>query len=213
MASAMTFRMVGNWQNQVAIPMTSAINVMMEVFRRDAAKVCKTALWYMTQSAAKLTKLSAKKREVVKNPSFRHILSADQYRNIARNAGEEALKPYFKLTATKLMQGGKWKPIFANKKEPIERIKGRGLAKRSWVWGWGKGNPIAGVSVITSHVTNAGKSAGYVLKNKLDYITKALRAGWEQDVERKATNKIMAQAARKMEKDFKRGMNSIRKVA
>jgi hypothetical protein len=163
----------------------------------------------MAQSAAKLTKIAVKSREVVRNPSFRHYIKKEQYKQIAMRDGPDALKPYYAWTATKLMQGGKWKPIFANSKAVIARIKSRGLGRRSWGWSFGKGKPIDGVTQMYSLVgkdrgpyMSDNMTVGYVLRNRLDYITKALPAGWEQDVESKASNKLMAQAAKKMEYDF-----------
>jgi hypothetical protein len=78
------------------------------------------------------------------------------------------------------------------------------------MWGFGKGGkPIAGVIELYSLVgkdkgpyASDNMVVGYVLRNRLDYIMRSLPSGWEETVQTRATNKIMAQAARKLERDY-----------
>jgi hypothetical protein len=97
----------------------------------------------------------------------------------------------------------------------LAEIKRRGLAKKSWYWGWGKENKtnIPGVTTISSIVGDAAKSAGYILRNKLSYVLKILPGNWEKEVERKAGNAILGNARDKLQKQWARRMNSLRKVA
>jgi hypothetical protein len=121
--NVLTIKTVGQWDKRMEVPLTSAIDAMIDLFGKSAEKVCRTALWYMAESATKLTKIAKKKREVVKNPSFTHLIKKIQYKKIAIEEGREALKPYFRWVAIKLMQGGKWKPIFANDKDSYQSSK------------------------------------------------------------------------------------------
>lgn len=209
MANAMSIRMVNDWNSATGRMTVAALNAAKDVMNKSSDKICKTAIWYMAQSAAKITKLSAKTREVVRNPSFRHLVSAQQYKNLNKNGNDG--RDYYKWTATKLMPQGKWKPIFANDPKDIRKIKGRGLAQRSWMWGLGRGKGIAGTyefKTVTSGTGSGKLVGGYILRDKLDYILKALPAGWEKDVESKAINRIMKQAARKLERDFRNQVNA-----
>ena len=89
-----------------------------------------------------------------------------------------------------------------------------GLAKDSWLWslsqlggrGRAKHRPIAGVNTLRT--ITSPKVNGYVLTNKLRYIThkNAMPAGWQKMVEVSAANKIMAQARSKLEGKWRREM-------
>jgi hypothetical protein len=127
------------------------------------------------------------------------------------------MKPYYRWTATKLDQGGKWHPIFANEKSKIARIAHRGLAKRSWFWSMSELGKSEGSKAIpgASHIVKYSSPAmiGYIKQNKLQYITRALPAGWEATIAARVTNKIMKQAALKLEKLWGRAMMRIRTAA
>jgi hypothetical protein len=88
-------------------------------------------------------------------------------------------------------------------------IGGRGLAKRSWSWGMGKlgVRPTGGRSPmrgITSLLTlNSEKVSGYILTDRLAYMLKIMPAGWETLVKVRAGNKIMANAKRKIEAEWR----------
>ena len=99
------------------------------------------------------------------------------------------------------------------------KIGRRGLAKSSWMWGLNrlgmtgtrgvKQKPIAGVTDIS--VIKSANLNGYMLQNRIKYLHKILPGGWESTVERKATNKIMAQARNKLERKWRQEMGMPRK--
>jgi cytochrome c556 len=74
----------------------------------------------------------------------------------------------------------------------------------------GEGKQIPGVASLRK-IAEANR-VGYILQDKLSYITKAMPAGWESMVEHKATKQILATAARKMEQMWRRSMGTLRKV-
>jgi hypothetical protein len=61
-------------------------------------------------------------------------------------------------------------------------------------------NPIPGVADLEEVVTD--DACGFILTNRLDYVLKAMPPGWENTVQQKASNRIMAQEAKQMEKQM-----------
>lgn len=51
------------------------------------------------------------------------------------------------------------------------------------------------------------KVCGYVKTNRMSYVWKGMPPGWETTVEQKAGNKIMAQAAMKIERQWQAAIN------
>ncbi|MFH1603761.1 MAG: hypothetical protein ABIH03_07625, partial [Pseudomonadota bacterium] len=102
--------------------------------------------------------------------------------------------------------------------EGAREIRGRGLAKRSWMWGLSaiKGD-VAGyrgagaarkplLGVARAYTVGRGDVQGYVLENHLSYMLKIIPPGYEAICARKATNLIMKRAEMKMVKDFERSV-------
>lgn len=98
------------------------------------------------------------------------------------------------------------------KSDKRRKIGRRGLAKSSWGWalpaigGRSKGpqraiQGVALVSTIKSPMLN-----GYVLTNRLRYILKIMKPGWEMAVQMAANNKIMEQARQKLENRWRKDM-------
>jgi hypothetical protein len=231
MPSAASFKMLGNWDKQIGVPLEDALAVSMDVFGYTGEKACRQCIYFMTQSAQTLTKLGQRKRPVHSNPDFKHLMRKEQYKKW-RMAGHD-LRYYFKNTAWYLQQdshpmaklGGlqRW----GNHPEKLAKIGNVGLAKRSWMWGFGKGRPIPGVTelwTVSGRVNTRGENMsggdtdtrnittnGYILTNRLDYVMDALPQGWEEDVERSATNRIMGRFRDKMENQWRQEMHMPRK--
>jgi hypothetical protein len=202
-----TFQMVGNWSAQTGDMLERAIQASIEITGRTAEQACRHAVILMAESARKLAK---------KAPARRPVLTADtgggtmEYVKVYRQGKKETTDLY------------KWKFDLAKKTptaaaaygitgtwDQARRIGNRGLAGRSWMWGLkrlggfegGKG-AIPGTSNVYSTITRG--AFDYVKENKLDYIEKAMPAGWESMVRTSAGNKIMFQAANKIESKWKR---------
>lgn len=213
MASEVTIKTIGDWKQKIEVSLQNVLNVSMEIMGRTGEEACRHALILMAQSARAATKIAPKKRPVEKNSAFRHLLRTHEngstYKE-ARVAGRQ-MASYYQYFAIKL--GNSKRPdiaLYGNEqgggRERIAKIGNRGIAKRSWMWGLaalgasGEGKPIADASKVFT--VREPSLNGYVKENRLDYILKAMPAGWERDVETKAGNKIMANAVRKMEADF-----------
>ena len=193
---------VEDWNKGLEIPLASALAMSIEITGMAGRNACKRAIILMAESARKMTKIAPKNRKVVKNPDFAHVLTKAQYARIPKTP--DGMKRYFKFTATKERQPPKQAiQIYANEKDQLKRIKNRGLAKKSWFWGlnsFGKKSEdeIPGVSEL--HEMIGKDTCGFILDNKLSYVIKAMPGGWEQMVQKKASDQIMATAAKTLER-------------
>ena len=224
MPGAVTLKILGDWKKEIGVPLRDALAVSMHEFGHTGEKACRQCIYFMTQSAAKLTVLGQRKRPVYDNPEFKHLLRKSQYKKIRMERGSGALKFYFRNTAWYLQQddhpaarlGGLQR--FGNKPPKLAKIGNVGLGKKSWMWGFGKGRPIEGVTELSA-VSGAsgeymsgdtgGKSIvnGYVLTNRLKYVINALPSGWERLVEVAATNRIMGRFRDQLESQWRQEMN------
>jgi hypothetical protein len=186
----------------------------MDIFGRTGFDASAHCIIMMAESAGAAAHIAPKKRPVFPNQSFRHLLKKDgtagpggRYSAMKR-AGKD-MAAYYKYVALRpVWEEGFSRPIYGNHKEKIEKIGRRGLARRSWMWGLSAiggrdgSRPIAGTfSISQIHERDA---VGLIKQNKLKYIVKAMPSGWEDMVAQKAENKIMKQAAMKIERDFER---------
>lgn len=205
MADTTSIRIIGNWKNQMDIPLRESLYVSRDVMGRSALEAVKHCIIVMAKMARSLTVKSKKNREIQGRGAGVHV---DIWRN---KSGGHFSYPFFKWMASD--QGGKRKATWAQAK----RIGASGLAKRSWMWGLrslnqgSDGKVIPGVASLQS--IKEENRIGYILQDRLSYITKAMPAGWESMVEHKATKQILATAARKLEQMWRRSMGTLRKVA
>jgi len=191
--NAVSLKTLGDWQKKISAPLHDVLNVSVDVFGRNSAAACKHAIILMAQSASALTKQAPKNRKVEQDPRFKG--KGGQFIRIFKKNGQETKSYRFGLK-----DDAEW-----NK---FRLIAHRGLAKKSWIWGL-KGldaskvtsKPIPGVA-HTMTILNE-KSCGYILQNALSYLLKILPAGWEAAVMQKAGNKIMKQAAMKIERQWR----------
>ena len=194
MSGAIT--MVGNWRAKMDTRLTQALAVTMEVSGRSLAEACKRAIILMAQSARALTRQSKKKRRVKRKKGLEYV---ETYKK------DGAISRLFKFKFDERSDEvrGTW--------EQAKIIAGRGLAKRSWMWGLKglrnvktTGRSIPGVGYLRKILT--AQVGGFILTNRLGYLARILPAGWKQIVEQKATNKIMKQAESKLKRDWARAV-------
>lgn len=186
------------------VPLAEALRVSRDIMGRSAIESCKHAIILMAQSAKNLAFKSKKNRRIQRNQQ-------GQYVDIFLQRQHNRCFSFYKWQASD--QGGT-KPITW---EQAKRIRNQGLAKRSWMWGLkdlngsSESKSIPGVAELqTIKETNR---VGYILRNKLAYIFKAMPGGWEQTVAARAVARIMKTAEAKMARKWKAAMQSIRKAA
>jgi hypothetical protein len=194
MASDATLKMVGDWSSQVAIPLSNALAATVEMTGRSGRQACDRAMVMMAQSARAMTKQAPKNRPVKTGPHGKYVerYSASGIKEDYQWRFDPNRTPRPRIT---------W--------EQAKRIVNRKLAGRSWMWGvmglrdsLGASNPIPGVAQLDEIIGET--ECGLILTNRLGYITKpgVMPGGWEQEVERRATDRIMAQIAGQIERQF-----------
>jgi hypothetical protein len=201
MMNELTIKTSYDWRQKVKLPLDRVLMASMDAFNRNSVEACKHFVILMAQSASAATPRAKKKRPVISNPNFAHLLEKSQYKKIRRTNAEMAR--YFRFVAIKYQQPSRTIPIYGNKPGDISKVNRVGLAKKSWMWGLKNlagSKPIAGTWEV---VEKAAKNfASYTKINKLSYISKIMRSGFEQVVAEKATNKLMKSVERKMQKQF-----------
>lgn len=186
---------VNDWQKVTGDRLRQALAVSMEVCGRTGAEACKHAIILMAQSARAMAK-SAKKLRPVEHDAHGDYVTIYYQSGKRSKLYKWAFRP--EVQSTKWGRRGTWAGA---------RVIGRrGLAKRSWMWGLrdlGKlsgSRPISGVADVKTILSD--EVCGYLLTNRLGYITKTMPAGWEAAVQERAGNKLMKQAALKLERKW-----------
>lgn len=208
MAGAASLKLIGDWNAKVGVGLRDALSVSMDVAGRTGEQACQHALILMAQSARALTVTAKKNRQVLLDA---RLHGAKYVENWVKGKTEPQRLYKFQFDGAANARDaipGTW--------ENARKIGNAGLAKRSWMWGLAKlkpmhtGKAIPGASrvfAVTSEKVN-----GYIKENRLDYILKAMPSGWEASVAQAATNKIMAQARMRLERQWEREARRQRKV-
>ena len=192
--SAIAFEMVGDWSKELKVPLQSALEASIELTGKSGRDGAKRAMILMAASASALTPRAKKNRKIHRDKSGRYV-----------NRWTKAKRGHYKFYDFMLNNPGY--PEFAQitNWDQAKRISGRGLAKRSWMWGL-KGikkspsKPIEGVGTLEEVIGDT--VSGFVSTNRLKYVRKIMPGGWEKTVAERASNRIMAQVAKKIEKQF-----------
>lgn len=180
----------------------------MREFGRSSDDATKHALIAMARSAGPETPKAKPTRPVFANPRFAHLLRRRQYKQYR---GDATRYPrYFKYATNALRQSGGPVRRYGNDRKQLAKVPRAGLAKSSWKWGLrllGAGGqaqhaPIGGV-VSTYTITQspglfrADVVRGREMENRLQYIGRVLKAGWEDRVGAKAANWLRANLERR----------------
>jgi len=188
--SAVTAKMVGDWSKQMAVPLGNALQATTELTGKDGRKAVEQAMVYMARSAKAATKQAKKNRKVLKG-----------------DRGVKYVEKIYKDGKIKRLYEAGFPDSRGRTWATAKEITSRGLAKRSWMWGVAglrggkvKGHAIAGVNTMAEFLSPT--KVGLIMTNKLNYILKAAPAGVAEIAAQKASNQIMAQAAKKMERKF-----------
>jgi len=218
-----TLQTIGEWDSAVGVPLDRAIAASMQVMGRTAFDATKQAVILMAQSARAITPQSRARRGVVKGTSKMGEYVLDYTK--ADKRGGVPLKTYRfffgqEFNANDLRDGKlKMAALAARRRfqtfDAAKRIRMRGLAKASWMW------PLRMLSFVGpvqqhkdrhrvgyagSFQSKANNEAGHYLNNGLSYILKIMPSNWESEVQRKAGNKMMAQARSRLQRDFQSSM-------
>jgi len=191
---------IGNWSQQIEIPLHNAMQVSIEMLGKTGRGACERAIIYMATSAGsarnKLTKAAKKNRKTQSDKQGKYV-----ERYYSNGETRRDYRWMFEGDAAELLNTRKGIKTWDQARE----IKSRGLARRSWMWGLSglvpmKSKPMPGVSHLREYTGD--KESGLILTNRLGYIDKVTVPGLERRVAQMASNKIMAQAAKKAERKF-----------
>jgi hypothetical protein len=205
--NTVSLKTLGNWQKQIDAPLRDVLAVSMDVCGRNAAEACKHALILMAQSAKGITPKSPLRRAVATDMRTH----ADFVTTYKKSGGESRIFKFMFGDPKRGGEGATLKGTWAQ----AQIIKNRGLAARSWMWGLKGMNGGAGgraIPGVAKTLTIIGEKAwGYILRNSLSYLVKIMPTGWESRVGEMAGNKIMKQAAMKIERQWKAEMARARR--
>jgi len=201
MPSAVTFKAMGDWRNQIRVPLRNVYAVSTEVSGRTGEQTCKHAIILMAKSAGVLAKKSKARRRIMRDGG----MGGAEYVNVYQQGKPQPSKLYKFRFGDGVRAGDRIEGTW----EEAKKIANKGLASRSWLWGLkainkstGKRSPIRGVAKMTV-LKGGNKVNGYILTNRLDYIDNAMPDRWEDAVSRSVTNTLMAQAAKRLEGKWK----------
>jgi len=171
----------------MAIPIENAIAASIEISGRTGRQACERGMILMAQSARAATKQAKKSRKIERDGKRKYFTR--------QNATGAAKKSY------------RWRYDSDESFNRARMTPNRGLAKRSWMWGLKDlrrhpkiGKPIPGVAELDEVLKP--RECGFVMTNRLKYITKAAPANVQEIAAMKASNKIMAQSAKALERRF-----------
>jgi hypothetical protein len=181
---------VGDWNRRVEVPLQSALAASIEITGRSGKEACNHAITLMARTASKMTPQSRKRRTIQTDEAGR------QYVEVWTQAKRESSRMF--------------KDMFSNPQLNLKKtweeallIGNSGLAKRSWMWGLKKASghrPIPGV--VSRWEVRGEKECGVVVTNRLGYLVTIMEPGWEVKAATSATNAIMAQASKRLEREF-----------
>ena len=194
MPSSTTFRMVGDWSKTTQAPLQNALRTSMDVFQRSAPEACKHSLILMAQTCAKSeTNVAPTNRPIMDDGD-----SLGPYVNTYKQGDSTPKKVHKFRFSDRLLSGDR----LAGTWEKAKHIAHNKLARSSWLWDLASdgGRKMRGVTKVIklNPQAAAGKTTGIILENRLSYLLKIMRLGWEQRCANAAVNRIMAQAARKL---------------
>lgn len=200
MADGATLVQVGDWQRIVKDALAESLAYSVEICGRTGEEACRHAMILMAQSAGKMTRRDRRTtRPVLRDGNLPYV-------EIYNQESPDPRKLY-KWHAEQYIGPDAW--------TNARKIGNLGLAKRSWLWGLGRlgaGNVGAAIPGTSSVATIKGENlVGYVKQNRLSYINKIMPAGWEGMVAALAGNKIMKQAAIKLERNWRSALGRGRK--
>jgi len=199
-----TMKALGDWHQDVQVPLATALAVTLETTGKTGAQACAKAMVMMAQSARALTPSAKKNRPVMKDAR----LHGSEYVDIFKQSGGAESGGSSRLYRFRFSQRASARDMLEGTWEDARRIANAGLSKRSWFWGlrglpgapYQMGKPMRGVTTLFT--IKGEKTAGYELTDRIKFLSKILPTGWRQRVEQAAVNRIMAQARKKIEKDF-----------
>ena len=195
---------VGDWNKQIDVPLANAMMAGIEICGRSGRQACEMAMIYMARAARRRTKQAAARRKIKtgrtkNNVSYKYVECWGGGRDVPVRVPDFTVRPKNELADYS------WE-------DAVKNIAGRGLAKRSWFWSIRKlrdGKPIPRATSLYQIATP--KVCGLILANRLNYIRAVTPPGVEGMAAAAASNQIMAQVAKKMEREF--GIKSPRLAA
>jgi hypothetical protein len=196
MPRAVTMQAIGDWNKQMDVPLANALAASIELTGRQGRRAVVASMVMMAQTARKVTKQSKPNRKIQRDGNIKYF---------ERERGGDSARVFEYWWKSAGVSDNPWVKGNASF-EDARKIKNRGLAKRSWMWGIKDisnsaaiSKPIPGVTDLQEFI---GRECGMVLTNRLSYIRDAAPADVEDQAARAASNRIMAMAAKSMEKTY-----------
>jgi hypothetical protein len=206
--NTVSLKTLGDWQKKIAVPLNDVLAVSMDICGRTGAEACKHAMILMAQSARAITPKAPPRRPIASDVHT-HAEYVTTYKKDGTNSR------VFKFMFGDPKRGGAGATLEGTWAQ-AQKIANRGLAARSWMWGLKKfgvasaGKPMGGVTTLMT--ITGEKACGYILTDRIKYLLKIMPAGWESTVAQRAGNKIMKQAAMKIERQWKSEMARSRRA-
>jgi hypothetical protein len=209
---SVALQIVGDWDREMKVPLGNALAASVELTGKSGRAACEHAMVLMAQSASSMTEMAKKNRKVQSaGKGVKYVVK--QYQNgKAHRIYRGMPKPH--RTSQKIIEGDFTEEKAWAVKDGVwpmaKRIHEQGLARRSWFWGLSGlststqknkgGKKIPSVTTMAQFLSDT--KCGLILTNRLGYINKVTPPNIEQQAAAKATNRIMATAARAVERKF-----------
>jgi len=200
MRATASLKAVGNWSQKIEVPLHNAMMATVEMMGRTGRQACEQAIVLMAQSAG-----SARQNLTRTAPANRKVVRDEQGEYVERYyPNGETRRDYRWMFTPEAKRDLRTRQGIADW-DQAKRISARGLARRSWMWGVkdlirASTRPIAGVADLAE--IEGTEECGLVLTNRLSYLDKVTDPSLESRVAQLATNKIMAQVAKRAERRF-----------
>lgn len=207
MSNAFTLKVIGEWDKEIGIPLQTAMKVSMETLNKTGLEALGRCIVMMAQAVRKMTPKSGKLRTVIKEVKD----GLGPYVNVWSQKTDNRVGRIYQWQFSQDNPNrldGTW--------EQAKKIANSGMAQRSWFWGLRglpgapafQGKPYPGIAKLLKLRGSGDETAGYILENRLAYMTKILPSDYEAQAVRSVGNKTLADAARRMEQNFARQFKS-----
>ena len=206
MSNASAIQMVGNWDTKTNNGLQAALKVIVGTTNKTLPMAVAKCMVMMAQTTSKLTAKSKKNRPIMRaehNQQFVEVFNQkSEKRRMYKFQFDNPQKTGLKAT---------W--------DEVKRIGNKGMAKRSWFWGLRGlpgapyamgGKPYPGVARLMKLVGSGSESFGMVLENRLSYILSAVPADYEAQAVMRTGNRIMKDAAKKLETEVGANLNQLK---
>jgi hypothetical protein len=203
---AFTLKTLGEWDKDIGVSLNTAMKVSIETLKKTGAEALGRCIVMMAQAVRKMTPAAKKNRTVI--TEVRDGLVQFVYAWNQKRESKRIYKWMFSQDNPNRIDGT-W--------ENAKKIGNAGMAKRSWFWGLRglpgapnfPGKPYPGIAKLLKLRGDGEETVGYILENRIAYMTNILPPDYEAQAVRSVGNKTLGDAARRMEKNFERQVRGV----